>query len=78
MNKNMNTDTDRDLVRAVRSVTIPQAARLTGYGVDTIRSWVLSGDLPATRPGGTGWYRIKLNDLVTFTGRDSLPRVTTR
>lgn len=69
---------DTVTLRVVRNVTIPEASRLTGYGIDSIRSWVLTGDLPATRAGETGWYRIKLDDLVQFTKRDTLPPVTTR
>lgn len=47
------------------SFTVSQAAELLGVSADTVRRWVDSGDLPATRTGG-GQRRVDGGALARF------------
>lgn len=53
-------------------ITVPQAARLAGKDPETVRRWIRSGRLPATRVGTQ--YLIHPDDLQEmYTDRLPLP-----
>lgn len=54
-----------------RLYTVDEVAELLGLHVKTVRGYVRSGKLPATRLGKS--YRIAAADLATFTGQPPMP-----
>lgn len=50
----------------MNTYTISQVAKMLGVHEDTVRRWIHSGELPATRHGITGRYKVDESDLVKF------------
>ena len=55
-------------MRKTRRVSTGRAAEILGVCADTVRRYIDSGRLPATRPGGLQW-RIRLEDVEALANR---------
>ena len=49
---------------AMRTVTVKQAAQLSGYSETQIRAQVRSGAIPDLRPNGSGPMQLRVSDLA--------------
>ena len=47
-------------------LTVPQVAARTEFDVTTVRAWISSKRLKASKPGGGRHYRVKESDLERF------------
>jgi excisionase family DNA binding protein len=68
------------LRRPEEGITIPEAAEQLGVDAKTVRNWVRTGKLPATRwgPEGAKIIRIDPADLEGLGPRPVKPRTTPR
>lgn len=52
--------------------SVPDAAEILGYSVETVRLMVRAGELKAKRRGARGWYRVDLLHAQQIAGEMEL------
>lgn len=58
---------------SARLLSTRQVASLLNLSTRAVRRWIERGSLPALRIGGSGPYRIRIEDLYDFLGSDRWP-----
>lgn len=53
-------------------LTTAQVAKLLGVSDETVRRWIIAGQLPGVRMTDDSWYRVSRTELEKYAGKKGI------